>query len=247
MVEGHERFEALTLAHALGGLSAADRGSLRSHLAGCAACRARLVELDALSGELAAAARDERRRRAAAPRRRSPDDRDPAADGSGDVATPRAARRGDARPGRTVAALVAVAAAVALGFWNLHLRAAAATYFAAADERGTVLETLARGVLVEPSVLGAAGRVAVTQGSIALVLTDVGALRSDERIVLWRTRGGGEPWSGLVLVAGPQEAVDVVRTVDRDGAREVRVTVERGLLGEAPAGRVLVAAALPPA
>lgn len=246
MVEGHERFEALTLAHALGGLSAADRGSLRSHLVGCAACRARLVELDALSDELAAAARDERRR-AAAPRRRSPVDLDLQGDGAGEVATPRAVRRGDARPGRTVAALVAVAAAVALGFWNLHLRAAAATYFAAADERGTVLETLARGVLLEPTVLGAAGRVAVTEASIALVLTDVGALRSDERIVLWRTRGGGEPWSGLVLVAGPQGSVDVVRQVDRDGAEEVRVTVERGLLGEAPGGRVLVAATLPPA
>jgi hypothetical protein len=252
MGEGHERYEALAMAHALGGLTAADAAMLRAHLVGCAPCRARVAELQGLDLELAAAARDERRRRPSpgtGPNRRPrivEDGAVPGADGSPVTSNP-----GLRRAVRTASAAVLAVMVVGVGFWNLHLRASASSYFAAAAERGAVLEVIASGTILEPKVLAVAGRVAVTSDEVAIVLTGLGPLRSDERLVLWtgeRAPGGGddpEEWTARLLVVGPREGTDVVHRMDRSGASIVHVTVERGILPPAPAGRVLLSADLP--
>ncbi|HUH06999.1 MAG TPA: zf-HC2 domain-containing protein [Egibacteraceae bacterium] len=64
-VESHRYFEEMAVAHVLGGLDESEGRAFRTHLLGCAHCRARVGELRAIAHDLADAERDERRVRAA--------------------------------------------------------------------------------------------------------------------------------------------------------------------------------------
>lgn len=247
MVDGHERFEALALGHALGGLDAAEAGALRTHLRACVACRARVAELRDLASDLDAAARDERRRGIASRRRPTA-----ASEPESDEDRPHVARR----RGRMLVVVLA-AASLPLAFWNLHLRSAAATYFGAAEDRGAVIELVAGPASVAVGGLGAmTGRIAVDAARVAVVLLDVGPLDSDERLVAWLAvpgaaqadaAGADAPapgsevaWVRHVLAVGPATEVAVSTLIDRGVAVRLRVTRERGLLGAAPSGATLV-------
>jgi len=236
----HERFEALAVAHVVGGLGRSDAGTFRQHLRACANCRARIVELRSIADELAEVARDARRRpEGPVPGRRvrnGPEE---------DATVPRV-------PWSRAATVVVLAVTViALGFWNLHLRSAAATYFAEADERGRVIEVLARGEAVEVTVSAdARGRAARDGDTVAVVVPDLGPLTGDERLVLWSSAPSagedGTPWQARLLAVGPAARVDVVELVRVDGATRIVVTIERGVLPTVPGADVVLSASLAP-
>jgi len=233
---GHERFARHALAHVLGGLAQPDSDGFRTHLRTCAECRARVAELRGISSALDAAAREERRRAAtvvettqAHPARRV-DDR-----GAG---APRGRRVG--------LLLLGLAVTGAVGFWNLHLRDRAETYYAVADERGAILRDIATGRLVEdPALSAVSARVAVTPMRVVLLMADAGPLAADERIVAWLlpAGAGGAP---RVLAVGPGDGAELAVRLARGSASTLVVSRERGPIGTAPSGPVILRVGLPP-
>jgi len=135
------------------------------------------------------------------------------------------------------------------GFWNLHLRASADAYLAAADDRGAILRDLAAGTLAtDPSLELVAGRVAVAGPRIALVIADGGPLGSDERLVAWLEPLGSSTSEATVLAVGPAATTDVAVRLERGAATHLVVTRERGLLSSSgPQGAELLRVALPSA
>lgn len=233
-MDRHARFEQLALSHVLGGLERGDANDFRTHLRECPDCRARVAELRGISSSLDAAARDERRRAASEP----PARRDPSP----------GQERGRG-PSRLLVALVALSLVVGFGFWNLHLRASADAYLAAAEGRGAILRDLAAGMLLEdPSLAQLSARVAVAGPRIALVIADGGPLGSDERLVAWLEPLGASTEEVMILAVGPSAATDVAVSIERGAATALVVTRERGLLSsEGPQGAELLRVALPSA
>jgi hypothetical protein len=240
MDDDHERFEALAVAHVVGGLGRGDAGTFRQHLRTCADCRSRILELRSIADELSAVARDARRRpEGPVPGRRvrtGPDE---------DATIPRLPWS------RTAMIVVLALTVVGLAFWNLHLREAAAAYFAEADERGRVLEVLARGEAIDLTVIAdARGRAARDGDTVAIVVPGLGPLTADERLVLWTaapTQGEDQtPWRATLLAVGPAARVDVVELVRLEGATRIVVTVERGVVPSVPGADVVIAADLTP-
>lgn len=236
---GHARFERSALAHVLGGLARPDSDEFRSHLRTCADCRARVAELRGISSTLDAAAREERRRTATAvevPPTEAPSRR------------PRTEE--DRGPGSRRLALGALllAVAVGLGFWNLHLRTQATTYFAVATERGDILRDLAAGTLVtDPALTAVEARVAVTPTRVVLLLADAGPLADGERLVAWLLPTGATADGPRVLAVGPGDGGELAVRLPRGVASVLAVTRERGPLGDAPAGTEVLRVPLPAA
>jgi hypothetical protein len=229
----HARYEQLALSHVLGGLERGDANDFRTHLRGCGDCRARVAELRGISSTLDAAAREERRRAAEAP----PERRDP----------PVTARR--AGPGRLSVVLVAATVVLAFGFWNLHLRTSADTYFAVAEERAAILRDLAVGdLLVDPSFAPIDARVAIAGPRVILVIADGGPLGSDERLVAWLEPIGSSTAEAVVLSVGPRSSTEVAYRMERGSATHLVVTRERGLLSSSgPRGAEVLRVRLPSA
>jgi len=231
-MDRHSRFEQLALSHVLGGIARADADEFRSHLRSCADCRARVAELRGISSSLDAAAREERRRVAEGelPARR--DEAQPT--------TPRG-------PGRLSVVLMSLVLVAGFAFWNLHLRASADAYLAAADDRGAILRDLAAGELVDdPSLAAVSARVAVTGARIVLVIADGGPLGSDERLVAWLSPLGSSTDEAVILAVGPDIATEVAVRIQRGSATQLVVTRERGLLSSSgPRGAEVLRIALP--
>ena len=232
-MDRHARYAQLALSHVLGGLERGDADDFRTHLRGCADCRARVAELRGISSTLDAAAREERRRAADAP----PARREP---------TVEVERRG---PARLTVVLVAAATVLAFGFWNLHLRTSADTYFMAAEERAAILRDLAVGTLLEdPSLAHVAARVAIAGPRVVLIIADGGPLGSDERLVAWLEPLGSSTAEAVVLSVGPRPATEVAYRFERGSATELVVTRERGLLSSSgPRGAEVLRVRLPSA
>lgn len=232
---GHERFARDALAHVIGGLARPDSDEFRTHLRTCADCRARVAELRGISSSLDAAAREERRRAGTVVEAAQ---EDPAR-------RPQVVAPAPARSRRLGLALALLALLGGVGFWNLHLRARAETYFAVADERGAILRDLASGTLIEdPTLRAVAARVAVTPMRVVVLLADAGPLASDERLVAWLLpAGAGE--SPRVLAVGPVPGGELAVRLARGGATTLVVTRERGPVGFSPTGTELVRVGLP--
>ena len=232
-MDRHSRFEQLALSHVLGGIARADADEFRSHLRSCADCRARVAELRGISSSLDAAAREERRRVAEG---ELPERRDPAP-----------AARATRGPGRLSVVLMSLVLVAGFAFWNLHLRASADAYLAAADDRGAILRDLAAGDLVDdPSLAAVSARVAVTGSRIALVIADGGPLGSDERLVAWLSPLGSSTDEAVILAVGPDIATEVAVRIQRGSATQLVVTRERGLLSSSgPRGAEVLRIALP--
>jgi hypothetical protein len=230
-MERHDRYAQLALSHVLGGLERGDADDFRAHLRGCEDCRARVAELRGISSSLDAAAREERRRAAERP----PERRDPP------VAP------GPRGPGRLSVALVATAVLLASGFWNLHLRTSADTYFAVAEERGAVLRDLAAGTLLEDPSLGPVdARIAITGTRVIVLIADGGPLGSDERLVAWLEPLGSSTAEAVVLSVGPRPSTEVAYRLERGSATHLVVTRERGLLSSSgPRGAEVLRVRLP--
>jgi len=230
-MERHDRYAQLALSHVLGGLARGDADDFRSHLRGCEDCRARVAELRGISSTLDAAAREERKRAAEQP----PERRD-------QPVTP--PPRG---PGRLTVVLVAVTTVLAFGFWNLHLRTSADTYFAVAEERAAVLRDLAVGTLLEdPSLDAVDARVAVTGTRVVVLIADGGRLGSDERLVAWLEPLGSSTAEAVVLSVGPRSSTEVAYRIERGSATHLVVTRERGLLSSSgPRGAEVLRVRLP--
>jgi hypothetical protein len=229
----HARYEQLALSHVLGGLARGDADDFRTHLQDCGPCRARVAELRGISSDLDAAAREERRRAAEHPPARREE--------------PVAASAAPRGPRRLGVLLVAIALVAGFGFWNLHLRTTAESYFVAAEERGAILRDVGSGTLLEGVELeDYDARVAVTAQRLALIVADGGPLGSDERLVAWLLPIGSSVDEAVVLAVGPRPESEVAVRIERGAATELVVTRERGLLSSSgPRGVELFRLALP--
>jgi hypothetical protein len=234
---GHARFERNALAHVLGGLGRPDSDAFRSHLRTCADCRARVAELRGISSTLDAAAREERRRAAtavAAPPEAAPARR------------PRTEDAAASRSRRLGLFALALAVVVGVGFWNLHLRTQATTYYEVASERGDILRDLAAGDLVEdPALVAAQARVAVTPTRVVVLLADAGPLADGERLVAWLLPEGATAEGPRVLAAGPADGGELAVRLPRGTATALVVSREVGPIGAAPAGAEVLRVGLP--
>jgi anti-sigma-K factor RskA len=237
--EAHERYEELAVGHVLGGLDAAAAADFRSHLLGCRDCRLRVAELRDLASDLAAAEREERARSQVRTEvaRRPEDERER------DAATPPASPIGVRHV--TVATVVVVLLAAAMGFWNLHLRTASNTYASVAEYRGDTLRELASGVPVTAELAtGVQGLVVVDGEQVAFTLDGLPRLADDERLVVWLT-GTDEGAVPALRIPAFQVGSGVLagHVADR-GADELVITRQRGAPTDVPAGDVIVRADL---
>ncbi|MEX2503325.1 MAG: hypothetical protein WD378_00650 [Egicoccus sp.] len=231
----HERYEKLAVGHVLGGLDAAESSDFRSHLLGCRDCRLRVAELRDLAADLAAAERDERSRalvRTEVARRDESDEEPTPGSGLGIRHV-------------TLAVVVVMVLAGAMGFWNLHLRTAAAGYAQAADYRGDTLRVLAAGQAVavetEAEVIA---RVVVAGEEVAFTVTGLPDLAEGERLEVWLTSSEGAVRALDPVPARHVTEGDVAGHLARDGARELLITRERGTVRNAPGPQVLLRADL---
>jgi anti-sigma-K factor RskA len=237
MAGAHERYEQLAVGHVLGGLDAAEAADFRSHLLGCRDCRLRVAELRDIAADLAAAERDERvqaqvRTQVA---REVEDDEE-----LGDPAGPRIGVRHV-----TVATVVVVLLAAAMGFWNLHLRTVSSTYAQVAEYRADTLRELASGVPVPAELAdGIRGLVVVDGEEVAFTLEGLPPLAADERLVVWLT-GTEEGTVAAQRIHALQLTAGVLagHLEDRGGS-ELVITRERGAPTPQPSGPVLVRAEL---
>ncbi len=236
----HRRFEDLAVQHVLGGLDREDANHFRDHLAGCAACRQRVVELRGIAADLDAAAREERARARTKVEtaRREPDEGGPAPLPTGRFPTAEAVRN-------AIAALALVAVTV-LAFWNVHLQAVRAQLEASLAERGAVLDTLVAGEPVEADVrvTGMRAVVAVDGDDVALNASGVPRILDDRRVVLWGVEVDGSHTP--VAVLGPTAVPDgrvVVHVPDVPGVAIV-LSLEPWPLGPEPTGTVVLRADL---
>lgn len=232
----HERYEKLAVGHVLGGLDATESSDFRGHLLGCRDCRLRVAELRDLAADLAAAERDERARalvRTEVARRDEPDEAGPAG-------RPRLGIRHV-----TLAVLVVMVLAVGMGFWNLHLRTAAAGYAQAAGYRGDTLRVLAAGQAVALEVEGAVvARVVVDDAEIGFTVSRLPELAEGERLEIWLTTADGPVRALAPVPARHVTEGDVAGHLERAGARELLITRERGPVRDTPGSQVLVRADL---
>ena len=143
--------------------------------------------------------------------------------------------------------LVAATTVLAFGFWNLHLRTSADTYFAVAEERAAVLRDLAIGTLLDdPSLDDVDARVAVSGSRVVLLIADGGPLGSDERLVAWLEPLGSSTAEAVVLSVGPRSSTEVAYRIERGSATDLVVTRERGLLASSgPRGAEVLRVRLP--
>jgi anti-sigma factor RsiW len=232
MTDAHRHYQQLAVGHVLGGLAADDAADFRSHLASCRDCRARVAELRGIASDLERAERDERARtlvRTEVPRR---SDREP--------------ERGEPRDnGRigvrhvTVAVVVVALMAAGMAFWNLHLRTTNAVVTSVADQHAQALDVLASGVTVEVQGEHPVRGLAATDGEhVAVTLAGVEPPGEEARVVAWLTGVDGPVPAAEMR---PEQLGDgrLALLLETDGARHLRLTVERGELGERPGGPVL--------
>ncbi|HSK22774.1 MAG TPA: anti-sigma factor [Egicoccus sp.] len=231
----HERYEKLAVGHVLGGLDATESSDFRSHLLGCRDCRLRVAELRDLAADLAAAERDERARALVRTEvaRRDESDEEPAP----------GSRLGIRHV--TLAVLVVMVLAVGMGFWNLHLRTAAAGYAQAASYRGDTLRVLAEGQAVAAEVEGeVVARVVVDDDEIGFTVSRLPELAEGERLEVWLTTADGPVRALAPVQARHVTEGDVAGHLDRAGAEELLITRERGPVRDTPGSQVLVRADL---
>ena len=236
MGDGHGQFEELIVGHVLDDLAADDAARFRSHLMECRDCRARVAELRGIAAELADAEQDELARaavRTQLPRRVDPDG---PADGPG--------------PPRirivhvTIATIVVLAIAAAMGFWNLHLRASAASYLAVAESRGEAIDGLVNDAPLDATFAEPVSGLITGDGDqISLALFDLRDADDAELYVAWfRDDDGFSP----VRLAGGGQVLDgaLAVTIDDPGASELIITREGVALGDGPGGDELARATL---
>jgi hypothetical protein len=237
MGDGHGQYEELVVGHVLDDLAADDAARFRSHLMDCRDCRARVAELRGIAADLADAERDELARaavRTRAPRRIDPDE---AVDGPG--------------PPRisivhvTIATVVVLAIAAAMGFWNLHLRASAASYLAVAESRGDAIDGLVNDTPLDTSFEAPVSGLVTGDGQqVTLALFEVRDPDEGELYVAWfRDDDAFTP----VRLAGNGQILDgsLAVTIDDPGASELIVTRERLVFGDRPGSDELLRASLP--
>jgi anti-sigma factor RsiW len=237
MAGAHERYEQLAVGHVLGGLDAAEAADFRSHLLGCRDCRLRVAELRDIAADLAAAERDERVQAQVRT--------EVAREVEGDEELV------DARPQRigvrhvTVATVVVVLLAAAMGFWNLHLRTASSTYAQVAEYRGDTLRELASGVLVGAELAdGVQGLVVVDGEQVAFTLDGLPPLAADERLIVWLTGTDEGTVAAQRIHALQLTAGMLAGHLEDRGATELVITRERGAPTSEPSGQVLLRAEL---
>ncbi|MFW5933773.1 MAG: anti-sigma factor domain-containing protein [Actinomycetota bacterium] len=224
----HEHFEQLAVGHVLGGLSAAEAATFRSHLLGCRHCRSRIAELRGIASDLADAEREERSRGAVRTQ-----------------AVRRAEEEAPAEPRSritvrhvTIAVIAVMVIAGAMAFWNLHLRTVAATYRSVVEEQAEALDVLAAGAELEPEVAEDLAGIATTDGErVSLVLSGLEPLGEGEYLVAWLEDypDGG---SSAHRIAGPDQPEDGVVAVSlrTGGAAQLTVTHEVQGSVEQPTG-----------
>lgn len=242
MTDEHRHYQQLAVGHVLGGLAAGDAADFRSHLAGCRDCRARVAELRGIASDLERAERDERARtlvRTEAPRR---DDRDRARSGS----EPRRPGRVDVRH-VTVAVIVVALMAGSMAFWNLHLRTTNAVMSSVADQHAGAMEVLAAGVAVEVQAEHPVRGIAAIDGDhVAVALSGVEPPGEGARVVVW-LEGEDGPVPAAEMRSAPLEDGPLALLLEVDDARRLRLTVERGELGDRPEGPSVAEVGLRPA
>ena len=230
MSDQHEQYEQLAVGHVLGGLSAADAANFRSHLLGCRNCRSKVAELRGIEAELADAEREERSRervRTELPRRAE------------DQPTHEPPRSRVTVRHVTLAAVLVIALAGAMAFWNFHLRTVAASYLAVAESQADTLEGLATGVALELELADDVAAAATTDGErVYLALEGVADLADGEYLVAWLVELPEEDGAQARPLAGPgQPDGDVIATsLETDGARRLVVTRESDTSVERPTG-----------
>lgn len=231
----HERYEKLAVGHVLGGLDATESSDFRGHLLGCRDCRLRVAELRDLAADLAAAERDERSRALVRTEveRRDASDEAPAPG-------PRVGIRHV-----TLAVVAVMVLAGSMGFWNLHLRTAAAGYAQAANYRGDTLRMLAGGRAVAVDAADDVdARVVVHGEDVAFTVTGLPALAVGERLEVWLSTAEAPVRALDPVPARHVTGGDVAGHLERAGARELLITRERGPLRDTPGAQVLVRADL---
>lgn len=218
MGDEHARFEELAVGHVLGGLPAADAAAFRDHLGGCRTCRSRVAELRGIADDLAAAERDERARavvRTEVPRRADEEEPDTG------LATGRIGLRQV-----TFAVVIVALLATAMGFWNLHLRTASATYYTAAEARGETLKTLAEGTPTEVETAGPVTAYAALDGdTIAVTIGGLAPLDGETWLVAWFQEADGQRALRLAAPGGLDDGAVSFRDVV-GSATEIVVTRE---------------------
>lgn len=232
MTDEHERYERLVVGHVLDDLVAPDAALFRSHLMGCADCRARVAELRGIEAQLAeveAAERERAQVRTQVPGRVVAPDTQIAV-GSGRITIRHV----------TAATILVALLATAMGFWNLHLRTLAETYLTVAEARGETLAGLADGAPLALDLSSGVTGVAATHGTeVSLALSQLAPLASDERLIAWWLDGTASIVPP-VLLAGPgrgdQDTTAIAVTIEDPGAGVLVVTRERGAPGRQPAG-----------
>ena len=239
MTDEHERYEQLAVGHVLGGLSTSDAAAFRSHLLGCRDCRSKVAELRGIASDLADAEREERSRetvRTELPRRTEDE---PPVEGGGARVTIRHV---------TVAVIVVVVLAVAMAFWNLHLRTAATAYLGLVQTQAETLEGLAAGVPVELDARDGVRGVATTDGdALSMSLTGLEPLADGEQLVAWfEAVPDGENVPPRRLAAGGQlEDGGIAATLETGGAARIVVTREVDPSVDEPTGTTVVEVSLP--
>jgi anti-sigma-K factor RskA len=237
MTGEHERYEQLAVGHVLGGLEAAEAADFRTHLLGCRDCRLRVAELRDIAADLVAAERDERAQaqvRTEVPRRVDDDEAAPDLPGS---------RIGVRHV--TIATVLVVVFAAAMGFWNLHLRTVSSTYAQVAEYRGDTLRELASGVPVSAEFAdGVQGLVVVDGEQVAFALDGVTALQDDERLVVWLTGTEEGAVPALRIHAFQLGAGVLAGHIGSRDADEIVITRQRGAPTAAPDGEVVARADL---
>jgi hypothetical protein len=145
----------------------------------------------------------------------------------------------------TVATVVVLLLAAAMGFWNLHLRTTSSTYAQVAEYRGDTLRELASGVPITAELAdGIQGLVVVDGQEVAFTLDGLPRLASDERVIVWLT-GTDEGTVAAQRVHALQLTAGVLAGHLEDrGATELVITRERGAPTAEPSGQVLVRADL---
>ncbi|MCC5950362.1 MAG: zf-HC2 domain-containing protein [Nitriliruptoraceae bacterium] len=241
MADGHAQYEELIVGHVLDDLGDADASRFRSHLMGCRDCRARVAELRGIAAELADVEREELARAS--------------------LRTEVAGRVEDDDPGPglprigiaqvTIAVIVVLLIAAAMGFWNLHLRAQAASYLAVAEARGETLDGLVRDTALPTEFRDGADGLVTGDGSrVSLAINGIPPLEDGELLVAWfldvPTDEGDTEVTRLNVLRSDQRVDDTLGfTLEDPGGRELLVTREAGPTGTDPRGPTVVRVELP--
>jgi anti-sigma factor RsiW len=227
----------LAVGHVLGGLGETEAADFRTHLLGCRDCRLRVAELRDIAADLVAAERDERAQaqvRTEVPRRVDDDESTP------DLPSSRIGVRHV-----TIATVLVVVFAAAMGFWNLHLRTVSSTYAQVAEYRGDTLRELASGVPVSVELAdGVQGLVVIDGEQVAFALDGVPPLLDDERLGVWLTGTEEGSVPALRIHAFQLGAGVLAGHIGSRDADEVVITRQRGAPTAEPDGEVIARADL---